>query len=153
MSRAFVRESDQPEPLPDRAVSEHPNLVTPAGLRLIEARLRELEDARAASRTEDDPAELARISRDLRYWTQRRATARVIEAAPNPEVVRFGVTATLRFEDGREQAFQLVGEDEADPAHGLVSWTSPLAQTLLGRGRGDDVTALGEQAEIVHLTS
>jgi transcription elongation GreA/GreB family factor len=153
MSRAFVRESDQPEPLPDRVVSEHPNLVTPAGLRLIETRLHELEAARAASRTTDDPVELAGISRDLRYWTQRRATARVIEAAANPEVVRFGVTATLRFEDGREQTFQLVGEDEADPAHGLVSWTSPLAQALLGRRRGDEVTALGEQGEIVRLAS
>jgi transcription elongation GreA/GreB family factor len=60
---------------------------------------------------------------------------------------------TLRFADGREQTFQLVGEDEADPAHGLVSWVSPLAEVLIGRKAGDEVRALGAQAEIVRLTS
>jgi transcription elongation GreA/GreB family factor len=151
MSRAFVRETDQPEPLPERMVSAHPNLVTTAGLQLIEARVRELEAARAASR--DEPADIAAVERDLRYWCQRLASARVIETAAHPEVVRFGVKVTLRFEHGREQTFQLVGEDEADPAHGLVSWVSPLAAALIGRSEGDEVSALGERARIVRLTS
>jgi transcription elongation GreA/GreB family factor len=153
MSRAFVRETDQPEPLPERVVSAHPNFVTAAGLQLIEARVRELEGARAVSRENDEPADLAVIERDLRYWCQRRATARVIETAAHPEVVRFGVKVTLRFDGGREQTFQLVGEDEADPAHGLVSWVSPLAGALIGHGEGDEVSALGERARIVRLTS
>ena len=46
MSRAFVREADVDaiETLPERPVSHHPNFVTAAGLRQIDARLRELAD-------------------------------------------------------------------------------------------------------------
>lgn len=153
MSRAFIRESDQPEVLPERLVSEHPNLVTAAGLQRIEARVKELEAAREASRTSEDSVDLESISRELRYWNQRRASARVIAVPRNPEVVRFGVKVTLRFADGRQQAFRLVGEDEADPACGLVSWVSPVAGALIGRREGDAVSALGERAEIVRLES
>ncbi|MGH8285114.1 MAG: GreA/GreB family elongation factor [Steroidobacteraceae bacterium] len=153
MSRAFVRESDHPEPLPERIVSAHPNLVTPAGLQRIETQVRDLEAARESSKASEDATELARIARDLRYWSQRRASARVIEAPPHPDVIRFGVKVTLRFEDGREQAYRLVGEDEADPAQGLVSWASPLAETLIGHRQGDEVSALGSRAEITRLES
>jgi transcription elongation GreA/GreB family factor len=154
MSRAFVRESDQPEPVPERLVSTHPNFVTPAGFEQIETRIRELEAARASEEADtSDPDEAARIARELRYWSQRRASARVIDTAPEPEVVRFGVRVTLRFEDAREQTFQLVGEDEADPARGLVSWVSPLATALIGRRAGDEVGALGSRATIVRLAS
>jgi transcription elongation GreA/GreB family factor len=79
VSRAFVKESDDAgEPLPELAISPHPNFVTPAGLRQIDARVATLEaDLRAARAAEDKPL-LARIQRDLRYWTQRRATARIV---------------------------------------------------------------------------
>lgn len=151
MSRAFVRESEQPEPMPERAVSPHPNFVTAAGLRQIEEHVRSLEAARDASR--EDAEEQARIARDLRYWSQRRATARLIEPPAHPDVVRFGVAVTLRFPDGREQTFRLVGEDEADPAHGLLSWVSPLATAMIGRREGDAIEAFGERAEIERLAS
>jgi transcription elongation GreA/GreB family factor len=153
MSRAFVRESDQSEPLPERKVSAHPNFVTPAGLAQIESQVRDLEASREALQAGADDAELARISRDLRYWKDRKATARVIEAADHPEVVRFGVRVTLHLADGRQQAFRLVGEDEADPPRGLVSWVSPLGAALIGRREGDTVNALGMSAEIVRLES
>ena len=38
MSRAFTRESDTPEALPERAPGAHPNYVTPAGLAQLRAR-------------------------------------------------------------------------------------------------------------------
>ena len=31
------------------------------------------------------------------------------------------MTVTLRRDDGREQSFRIVGEDEADPSRGTVS--------------------------------
>jgi hypothetical protein len=47
MSRAFVRNSDaDPEPLPDRPISPHPNFVTRHGRAAIEARVRELDCVR-----------------------------------------------------------------------------------------------------------
>lgn len=156
MSRAFVRENDQAaasESVPERIISEHPNLVTPDGLRQIETRVRDLERSRQAALAADDTAALAVIARDMRYWTQRRATARLIEHQPQPDVVRFGVQVTVRFEDGAERAFRLVGEDEADPARGLLSWVSPLAESLMGRESGDRVEVLGREAEIVRLES
>jgi transcription elongation GreA/GreB family factor len=152
MSRAFVRESDQDsEPLPERLISPHPNLVTSAGLRQIEEQVRELEGARRAARQQDDTAALARIERDLRYWTQRRASARLVETAAAPDAVRFGVKVTLEAADGSRREFRIVGEDEAEPAQGRISWVSPLAVALIGAKLGDAVKFPGQDAEIVRL--
>jgi len=153
MSRAFVKEGDgDGEPLPELVISPHPNFVTPAGLALIEQRVAALEAEQRAARGGNDKLLLARINRDLRYWTQRRASARLVPAAVAPiEVVRFGIDVSLRFEDGTERAFRIVGEDEADPARGLVSWAAPLGRTLTGKTAGDEVEVLGQTAEIVAL--
>ena len=152
MSRAFVRESDQDvEPLPERVVSAHPNFVTSAGQRQIEDQIRELETARRAARQVADAAALARIERDLRYWTQRRASARLVEPVQSPDTVRFGVKVTLATADGSRREFRLVGEDEAEPAQGRISWVSPLAAALIGKQVGDVVTFQERDAEIVRL--
>src|SRR5258706_11272847 len=141
MSRAFVKESDAAgEPLPELVVSPHPNFVPPAGLVLIEQRVAALEAEQRAARSGNDKPLLARVNRDLRYWTQRRASARVVPAAVAPiDVARFGIAVSLRFEDGTERAFRIVGEDEADPARGLVSWAAPLGRNLTGKTVGDEV--------------
>ncbi|HVY63637.1 MAG TPA: GreA/GreB family elongation factor [Gammaproteobacteria bacterium] len=154
MSRAFVKESDDAgEPLPELSVSPHPNFVTPAGHALIEARVTALEAELKAARAGADKALVARIARDLRYWAQRRASARLVPAATAPvEAVRFGTAVTVRFEDGTQRTFRLVGEDEADPARGLVSWVAPLGKALTGKSVGDEVEALGRAADIVALS-
>jgi len=154
MSRAFVKENDDAgEALPELSVSPHPNFVTPEGLRLIEAKVAELEAEQRSAREGADKALLARIARDLRYWTQRRSSARVVEPAERvPDVVRFGVTVLVRFEDGAERAFKLVGEDEADPANGLVSWVAPIAKALVGKSVGHEIAVAGRSAEIVSLS-
>lgn len=151
MSRAFVRESAAPEPLPERVISLHPNFVTAAGLQQIENRILELEAARAAARASDDAAAVAHANQDLNYWLKRRASARVLEPPEAPQAVRFGVRVTLRLEDGGEQSFRLVGEDEADPAQGLLSWVSPLAEALMGQEIGGTVDFKGRPAEIEKL--
>jgi transcription elongation GreA/GreB family factor len=153
MSRAFVKESDQDagDAPPERAVSPHPNLVTPAGLQQIEARVRELDAELKSARGARDGAAVARVSRDLRYWTRRHASARVVEPRAAPDAVRFGVRVRLRFADGVEASYRLVGEDEADPARGIVSYVSPLAVELLGKTVGASVHVSGRPAEIVAL--
>ena len=155
MSRAFVKETDDAgEPLPELAISPHPNFVTPEGLRLVEARIAALATELAAARGADDKALLARVNRDLRYWTQRRATARVVRPAAKPDVVRFGVSVRLRYlDDGAEAGFKIVGEDEANPRRGLVSFVSPLAKALLGKRVGDEVRVPERTAQIVALES
>jgi transcription elongation GreA/GreB family factor len=151
MSRAFVRESDaDPGQLPDRPISPHPNFVTRRGLTAIETRVRGLEAERQAARERDDAALRAGIERELRYWSARRASARVVEPTA-ADRVRFGMRVTLRLPTGTAQAFRLVGEDEADASHGLISWTAPLAQSLLGREAGESVPFQGVEAEIVSI--
>lgn len=152
MSRAFTRESDDdPGVVPERAVSAHPNLVTPAGLAALEAQVRSLEGERSAARSAGDAAQRARIERDLRYFAQRLASARVVPPAAAPDRVRFGVQVTVRRAGGGEQSFRLVGEDEADAARGLLSWVSPLAQALLGHEPGDVVRFQSGELEILGL--
>jgi transcription elongation GreA/GreB family factor len=154
MSRAFVKEADgnAPEELPERPVSPEPNFVTPRGLRQIDAQVRELESAREAARREDDKSALARIERDLRYWRQRKASAKVVEPEPAPDAVRFGVRVTIRYEDEDEdRSFTLVGEDEAEPVKGLISWASPIGRALIGARVGDEVTLQNRRAEIIAI--
>jgi len=74
--------------------------------------------------------------------------------APEPDdnsVVRFGHTVTIVRDDGREQTFRIVGEDEANPARGTVSQVSPLARALFGKCVGDTVSVAGGEAEILSI--
>jgi len=153
MSRAFVRETDAEiiDPLPDRPISPHPNFVTTSGLAKIDARLSELNQAREAAVGADDSTSLPGIDRELRYWKQRRSSARIIAPPQKPEIVRFGVGVQLQFDDGARLDYRLVGEDEADPASGLLSWTSPVGKALIGRRVGDTVEVSGRRAGIVAM--
>jgi transcription elongation GreA/GreB family factor len=162
MSRAFVKESDDAgELLPELAVSPHPNWVTPTGLAALRARVQALEGERAialhgdatqeagAHGATDKPA-LARIERDLRYFRVRVATARVVEPSDRVQSVRFGARVTLRTRDG-DREFRIVGEDEANPAAGLISWVSPLARALEGAAPGDEIELNGSRFELLAL--
>jgi len=153
MSRAFVKETDADMPVapPDRPISAHPNFVTAKGLAAIEAELARLDAAHSVAVRAGDRDAIALTQRDQRYWTARRATAQVVEATPADGRVRFGSTVTLARNDGRRQTFRIVGEDEADPAHGTLSHVSPLARALTGRGVGDVVPAGDDEAEILAI--
>ena len=138
MSRAFVKEDDgsRPETVPELPVSPHPNLVTPRGLRLIAARIAEIEAALAATPEE---AQALRLRRDLRYWTLRRATARLTAPDPADPAVQFGSRVTYLTEDGATHTVTITGEDEADPASGRIPWPAPLARALMGATPGGSI--------------
>jgi transcription elongation GreA/GreB family factor len=151
MSRAFVKDADGVEELPDRPISGHPNEVTREGLLQIEAALSAAHDAYAVAQATGDRDALSAIGRDLRYWTARRSTAVVAPEPDDISVVRFGHTVTIVRTDGREQTFRIVGEDEADPAQGTISQVSPLARAMFGKGVGDVVSVAGGEAEILKI--
>ena len=154
MSRAFVKEPDGAEAfeeLPDRPISDHPNLVTPQGLAQIEDTLTRLHEQHAHAQAAGDRAALASIGRDLRYWTARRSSAQVMPAPEDTTKVRFGSTVTIVRDDGRRQTFRIVGEDEAEPAEGTLSYASPVARALLNKTVGEVVTAGSGEAEIVRI--
>lgn len=55
----------------------------------------------------------------------------------NGKVV-FGATVdVLDIDRDEEITYQIVGEDEADVKHGLVSVTSPIARSMIGKEEGD----------------
>ena len=156
MSVAFTKEGDAEATaadLPDRPISPHPNLVTPQGMAAIEAALADARAAYAAAQhaggIEADRTAMARATRDLRYYAARRANAQLIETSDETDTVRFGGDFTIDREDGRRQTFRIVGEDEADPAHGSVSHVSPLARALMGKHVGDTAMLAGAEVEIV----
>lgn len=137
MSSAFTKELDEAPtaPLPDRTVSSAPNFVTPRGAEMIEANVAELDKQLADA---VDPAEIDRLRREQRYWASRRGSMQVVPATEAPAAVVFGVTAEIR-RHGTVSKVTIVGEDEADPAHSLIAWTSPLAMALTGAQPGETV--------------
>ncbi len=158
MSVAFTRDEDHEAAaanLPDRPISPHTNLVTPQGLAQLEAAFNQAKAAygaaQAAGLISEDRTAMARATRDLRYYTSRFGSAQPVTPVVNPERVVFGCTVTVEREDGRRQTFRIVGEDEADPAQGSISYVSPLANALLSKEVGDEVQVAGAGVEIISI--
>lgn len=161
MSVAFTREEDVEAAaahLPDRPIPPHPNLVTPEGLAALDAALTEARAAFSAAQTagtvQADRTAMARAARDLKYFSARRASAQVVETVPGSHRVMFGSTVTFDRDDGRQQTFRIVNEDEPDAAQGTVSHVSPLVPALLGKMIGDTgaVTGSGEREPAAAVT-
>ena len=155
MAVAFTREEDyeaRAADLPDRPISPHLNLVTASGLAAIEAELEAARAAYAAAQAEGgisaDRTAMSRATRDLRYWSARRASAQLTEPDGPADRVQFGRTVEIERDDGRRQRYRIVGEDEADPARGSISYVSPLARALLGKQASDVVEVNGGEVEV-----
>ena len=156
MSVAFTKESDAEAvaaDLPDRPIPAHANLVTAAGLAQIDAELLAARAAWDAARCGDaisaDRSAMARATRDLRYWSARRASAQIVEPRANDGTIRFGNRVTFERADGRRQTYAIVGDDEADPVTGSVSHVSPLAVAMTGKTVSDVVRLAGHEVEII----
>ncbi|MGA9583344.1 MAG: GreA/GreB family elongation factor [Allosphingosinicella sp.] len=150
MSVAFRRDSDEEhkEPRFELPIPVGPNLVTANGLALIRARVAELEALIASG---PDEAALEESKRALRYWNTRQATAQLAPQPP-PDEVGFGSRVGFR-QDGAVRRIDIVGDDEADPAAGRISFSAPLARALIGAGVGDLVDFAGreEALEVVEI--
>ena len=159
MSVAFVKEESAEAAsetlLPDRPISPHPNLVTQAGLTALETQLAAARTAYEAANTIEDVNERRRQSagplRDLRYLAERVRTAQVMAEPTSNDTVAFGNTVTFSRDDGRVQTYRIVGEDEADPKAGSISYVSPVARLLMGKAVGDVVSMGGQELEIVTI--
>jgi len=151
MSRAFVDEDNRVEELPPRPVSSHPNYVTASGLAAINAALDAAQQAYSAAQAAADREALARESREVRYWHARRASAQLVTPDANADIVQFGSNVTLVRDDGRTEHFRIVGEDEANPTHGAISYVSPVAKALMGNKKGDVVRIGSGEVEILGI--
>jgi transcription elongation GreA/GreB family factor len=154
MSRAFVKDqddSDAIEDFSDRPISSNPNYVTPRGLKLMEAEITALRHSLAEAQRNEDRSSISRVSRDLRYWMERRTTAHLVEPPAEPKQVAFATRVTIRREKGKVITYSIVGEDEADLEKGLIAYSVPLARALLGNSVGDVVDVPSGEAEIVKI--
>ena len=159
MSVAFTKEESAETAaetlLPDRPISPHLNLVTEQGLRTLERQWQDAKSAFEAAQSTDDVNERRRLSavplRDMRYFSERVRTAQIVAAPERADVVAFGSTVTFSRADGREQTYRIVGEDEADPKAGSMSFVSPVARAVMGKAVGDEVTAGNQTIEIIAI--
>ena len=149
MNKAFTRDDEAGEapwvppraPLPEGV----PNYVTPRGLELLREEMARLDEERARAAGIADEAERRRAFAVLNAITAqlapRIASAQVVEPAARCEgTVRFGCEVRVRDAQGDDRTLRIVGVDEADPANGLVAFTSPIARALIGRSEGDVAT-------------
>ena len=145
MSRAFVNEDiagEQTDLPVERQVSSQPNYVTPEGLNLLQGKVAELHaahDEQSALGEQADKQHLAELDRDLRYYIHRLQSAQVVSPATSTRKVQIGSWVTYADELGTERRVQLVGEDQAVAAKGLINWASPLGRALLGAQLNDEV--------------
>jgi transcription elongation factor GreB len=117
--------------------------VTPEGREGLRAALERLRAALAEAAGLPDSERVARIA-DL----ERRAalvagtlaalTVLGPDAAPEGSVA-FATWVTVEDEAGRRSTWRIVGPDEADPGHGLVSVHSPVGRALLGRAASEPI--------------
>ena len=160
MSVAFTKEESaetaSETQLPDRPISPHPNLVTDGGLKALQRQLQEAKEAYEVAQKTDDVNERRRLSamplRDARYFAERLRTAQLIPDPTSTDAVAFGSTVTFRRPDGRVQKYRIVGEDEADPKAGSISFVAPVAKSLMGKAVGDVVGSGSQEIEIVAIS-
>ncbi|MBE1527352.1 transcription elongation GreA/GreB family factor [Sphingopyxis sp. OAS728] len=136
MSVAFRRESDDEhkEPEFELPIPVGANLVTPRGLRLLGEEVARIETEIAATGDEDTRKKL---QRRLRYFHTRQATAEV-QMPPEDGSVGIGSRVTYRLNKA-EKTITITGHDEADPAHGHIAFSAPLARALMGGEAGESV--------------
>lgn len=128
MSVAFRRESDEEhlEPKFEIPIPSGPNLVTARGLTLTQQKVAELE---TLVPTLPEGQALDSAKRELRYWRTRQATAQ-LAPVPDGATVEFGCTVTFAL-GGKERRLTIVGDDEANPTEGLISFSAPLARAMM----------------------
>jgi transcription elongation factor GreB len=135
---------------------EKNNLITPAGYDRMYAELRKLADddrptlleeiaAAAAQGDRSENAEyiygrkrLREVDKRINFLKGRLERAKIIDPSKQfGEKVDFGATVTIEDDEGRCKTWHIVGEDEANPSTGLISWRSPLGRALLNKKVGD----------------
>ncbi|NCN83341.1 MAG: nucleoside-diphosphate kinase [Sphingomonadales bacterium] len=149
MSVAFRREGDDEhlEPKFELPIPVGPNLVTARGLRLIKERVATLQ-AEVAALTDETPLKIAK--RDLRYWNTRQSMAE-LPPVPSGDKVAFG-TRVIFLLNGKKKILSLVGDDEANPASALVSFSAPISRALIGLEAGDFCDFAGREDAIEILS-
>jgi transcription elongation factor GreB len=163
MNKAFTKEPDGDDEDDELALPAMPqgtkNYVTPQGYARLRSELMTLLDderpkvvevvswaAKNGDRSENGDylygkKRLREIDRRIRFLTKRLDIAEVVDPSAHHghDQVFFGATVTYANQHGDERTITIKGIDEADSAHGEVSWIAPVARALLKARVGDEV--------------
>ena len=88
---------------------------------------------------------LRQIDSRCRHLMRRMDLAEIVDSSlqQHLEKVFFGAWVTLfNLADDSEHVYRIVGKDELEPNLGFISWVSPLAKAMLGKGLGDTVRVI-----------
>ncbi len=158
------------------AVTDEKNYITPEGFAALQAEFHQLYKVErpevvrtvAWAASNGDRSEngdyiygkrrLRQIDGRLKHLMKRMDLAEVVDSSKQQglEKIYFGAWVTLfNLNDDTETTYRIVGKDELAPSDGYISWVSPLAKAMLGRGLGDTVrvqTPKGEEEfEVVDI--
>lgn len=151
------------------AVTDEKNYITPEGFAALQAEFHQLYKVErpevvrtvAWAASNGDRSEngdyiygkrrLRQIDGRLKHLMKRMDLAEIVDSAKQQslEKIYFGAWVTLfNLDDESEHVYRIVGKDELAPSQGYISWVSPLAKAMLGKGLGDTVrvqTPKGEE--------
>ncbi len=163
MSRGFVKEGDQEEPviIPQRAILPEGvvNYVTPVGKVQLLEELKQLEhDLHQTSNFNEVDQRRAKtlIHGKIKLLKERIASARVIEPkGQKQDEVRFGATVFYQLDNNpRPFTITIVGVDEANTNIGKIAFTTPIAKNMAGAQVGDTISfQLGDEQKMIKIRS
>jgi transcription elongation factor GreB len=154
--------------VPQLAINDEKNYITPQGFAALQAEFHQLykverpEVVRTVSwaASNGDRSEngdyiygkrrLRQIDSRCRHLMKRMDLAEIVDSSlqQHLEKVFFGAYVTLfNLADDTETTYRIVGKDELEPSKGFISWVSPLAKAMLGKGLGDIVKVLMPNGE------
>ncbi|TQI70824.1 transcription elongation factor GreB [Gramella sp. Hel_I_59] len=148
MSRGFVKEEDQEEPviIPPRAAIPDgvTNYVTPNGLQELHVELKELEKERSNISIQDDTEKRRAqglIDGKIKLLAERIQSSRILKPEEQAQdEIRFGAHIKLKNLDSSQiQKFQIVGVDEANIKKLKIAFVAPIARAVTGKKLGETV--------------
>ena len=152
------------------AINDEKNYITPEGFAALQAEFHQLykverpEVVRTVSwaASNGDRSEngdyiygkrrLRQIDGRCKHLMKRMDLAEIVDASRQQhlEKIFFGAWVTLfNLNDDSETTYRIVGKDEIEPNKGYISWVSPLAKAMLGKGLGDAVRVITPKSEEV----
>ena len=154
--------------VPQLAINDEKNYITPQGFAALQAEFHALykverpEVVRTVSwaASNGDRSEngdyiygkrrLRQIDSRCRHLMRRMDLAEIVDSSlqQHLEKVFFGAWVSLfNLADDTQTRYRIVGKDELDPTNGSISWVSPLAKAMLGKGLGDVVKVITPKGE------
>ena len=75
---------------------------------------------------------------EIATMEEKIKNAKIVKRSKNGKI-NIGESVVLKDSDGNIKKYQIVGEDEANPLEGKISFKSPIGSAILGKKKGRKV--------------